>query len=381
MIMKIKSDKIIVENKIVQGIIVVKGKQIAEILENDDSDADYNFTGKYVSPGFIDMHTHGAGGYSFASGDSQEIVGGCNFHLQHGTTTILPTVSADYMYNMKAAVQAVHAARKDKDLKANLPGVHLEGPYLSKEQSGAQGNEFIKNPDCTEYKTLLKEYGKDVARWTYAPENDKCQLFCKELIRYNVIPSAGHTNAVFSDMMMAKDCGCRLITHLYSCTSSVTRENGFRRLGVIETAYLDDDIFVEIIADGKHLPKELVKLILKIKGYDKVVVVSDSLAIAGTQIRSGIVNGKEFIVEDGVCKLKNRSAFAGSVATADLLLRFLTHECEVSVPNAVKMMAANPAKLLRLKKGAIVKGYDADIIVFNSECQISDVFVNGEKAI
>ena len=114
--MKIKSDKIIVENKIVQGIIVVKGKQIVEILENDDSDADYNFTGKYVSPGFIDMHTHGAGGYSFASGDSQEIVGGCNFHLQHGTTTILPTVSADYMYNMKAAVQAVHAARKEMNL-------------------------------------------------------------------------------------------------------------------------------------------------------------------------------------------------------------------------------------------------------------------------
>lgn len=379
--MKIKSDKIIIEDKIIGGIIVTEGNRIVEVRKNDDSEADYDFTGKYVSPGFIDMHTHGAGGFSFASSDPQEIVDGCNFHLKHGTTSVLPTVSADYFYNMKSAVKAIHAARGHDGLRSNLLGAHLEGPYLSKEQSGAQGDEFIKNPDYAEYKALLEEYGNDIARWTYAPETDDGQQFCKEIVKYGVIASAGHTNATFEDMEKAKEAGCRLITHLYSCTSSVTRDHGFRKLGVIETAYLDDDIFVEIIADGKHLPKELVEMILKIKGYDKTVVVSDSLAIAGTEIKSGIVNQKEFIVEDGVCKLKDRSAFAGSVATSDMLLKFLTRGCGIAVADAVKMMSANPAKLLGVKKGIIAENYDADLIVFDEEFQISEVFVGGIKVV
>ena len=142
---------------------------------------------------------------------------------------------------------------------------------------------------------------------------------------------------------------------------------------------MHDELYVEIIADGKHLPPELIKMIVKIKGTDKVALITDSLEIAGTDIKEGVMSGTEFIVEDGVCKLKDRSAFAGSVATADTLIRTLVNDCNYEVPTAVKMLTEVPAKILKVNKGMLATGYDADIIVFDQEINISDIFVTGRK--
>ena len=178
---------------------------------------------------------------------------------------------------------------------------------------------------------------------------------------------------------MAIDNGASLITHLYSCTSTITREYGFRSLGVIESAFLRDELYVEIIADGKHLPPELIKMIVKIKGKDKVALITDSLEIAGTDITEGEMSGTPFIVEDGVCKLKDRSAFAGSVATADRLIRVMVEECCFAVAEAAEMLTKVPAEILGVNKGRIVEGYDADLVVFDENITVTDVFVNGEK--
>jgi N-acetylglucosamine-6-phosphate deacetylase len=150
---------------------------------------------------------------------------------------------------------------------------------------------------------------------------------------------------------------------------------------VIETAYLSDDMYVEIIADGKHLPIELIKLILKIKGTDKVALVTDSLALAGTNITAGKTLGTEFIIEDGVCKLADRSAFAGSIATADLLVRTMVKNVGVPIVEAVKMITTVPANILKLNKGTLATGFDADIVVFDEDIRIKNVFVNGENVI
>jgi N-acetylglucosamine-6-phosphate deacetylase len=182
-------------------------------------------------------------------------------------------------------------------------------------------------------------------------------------------------------MKKAVENGCNLITHLYSCTSTVTRNKGFRSLGVIESAYLMDELFVEIIADGKHLPPELIKMIVKIKGADKVCLVTDSLEIAGSNVLSGVMSGVEFEVSDGVCKFKYGTGFAGSIATADMLLKTLIFECGYSVPFAVKMITKTPASLLKLNKGELKAGFDADIVVFDDKINVSNVFVGGEKVI
>ena len=204
--------------------------------------------------------------------------------------------------------------------------------------------------------------------------------FCKYLTTNGIIASAGHTDATYEDMKVTINNGCNLITHLYSCTSTVTRDHGFRNLGVIETAFLRDELFVEIIADGKYLPPDLIKMIVKIKGIDKVALITDSLEIAGTDIKEGVMSGTPFIVEDGVCKLKDRSAFAGSVATANGLIRVMVNDCGYSIPEAVYMMTAVPAKISGLNKGELRVGFDADVIAFDDDINVSDVFIMGKKA-
>lgn len=373
---KIKSDKIIVGESLFDGYIYVENGKIDEITkENRAAEKEYDYTGKYVSAGFIDLHTHGAGGYAFMNSTVEDVIAGCDYHLRHGTTSILPTVSAGEFQTMKNAVVNIHRAKGKT--KANMLGAHLEGPYLSPMQAGAQCPKFITPPVKADYESLIEEYGESIARWTYAPENDENGAFCAFLTERGIIASAGHTDAKYPDMERAIEKGCNLITHLYSCTSTVTRKQGFRSLGVIESAYLRDELYVEIIADGKHLPPDLIKMIVKIKGADKVALITDSLEIAGTDVREGVMSGTEFIVEDGVCKLKDRSAFAGSVATADTLIRTLVNDCGFALPTAVKMLTEVPAKILSVKKGKIEKGYDADIIVFDDDVQVGDVFVGG----
>lgn len=376
---KIKSDKIIIGETLFDGYVYAVDGKIAEITkQNKQTDEAYDYTGKYVSAGFIDMHTHGAGGHAFTDSEAEDVIAGCDYHFAHGTTTIVPTISAGAFEKMKRAVSNIDKAKKSGMAKGNILGAHLEGPYLSAKQCGAQCPAFITPPREEEYKSLIEQYGASITRWTYAPEQDKNGRFCKYLTENRVLVSAGHTDAKYGDMQTAIENGCNLITHLYSCTSTVTRDHGFRSLGVIETAFLREELYVEIIADGKHLPPELIKMIIGIKGTDKVALVTDSLAITGTDIKEGIMSGTEFIVEDGVCKLKDRSAFAGSIATADILIKTLVKECGFCVPEAVKMMTETPAKILKINKGFLSKGRDADIIVFDDNIKIEQIFMGGK---
>ena len=378
MITKIKSDRIITPDGVIAGYIGIQNGNILCVgAEDFPADISYDFTGKFVSPGFIDLHTHGAGGHAFLDSTAEDVLLGCEYHLRHGTTSILPTVSAAPFARMRQAVVNIHEAKNSGKAASHIVGAHMEGPYLSAAQCGAQCPDFITPSVPADYEALVEDFGESIARWTYAPENDPDGSFCGYLTRRGILASAGHTDAKYPDMARAIENGCRLVTHLYSCTSTVTRHHGYRSLGVIESAFLRDELFVELIADGSHLPKELVQMIVKIKGADKVALITDSLHIAGTDIREGIMGGTSFIVEDGVCKLRDRSAFAGSVATADRLLRFAVEDCGFDMVTAVSMLTAVPAKILGLNKGLIASGMDADLAVFDDEFNVDCVFVSG----
>lgn len=377
---EIKSNRIITPDGLFDGYVYIDKEKIDCVTaKRKTADEKYDFTDLFVSAGFIDIHTHGGGGFPFVNGTKEDVVRGANVHLRHGTTSIVPTVSAAPFPIMKKAVANIAAAMKDENSKSNILGAHLEGPYLSAAQCGAQCPDFITEPIEKDYKGLIEKYGEFISRWTYAPEKDVDGAFCKYLTSHGIIASAGHTDARYDDMKTAIDNGCNLITHLYSCTSTVTRDHGFRSLGVIESAFLRDELYVEIIADGKHLPPELIEMIVKIKGIDKVVAVTDSLEIADTDIKTGVMSGTPFMVEDGVCKLKDRSAFAGSIATADKLVRVLVKDCGYDVASAVKTVTSVPAEILKLDKGELSRGKDADVIVFDEDINVKSVFVGGEK--
>ena len=375
---RIKSNRIILEDRLFDGYVYVENGIITDVTtEERPADEVFDMTGYYVSPGFIDIHTHGGGGYRF-EGSTEEIINGCNFHLKHGATSICPTVSAASFASMAASAANVKEAMADPRVQSTIIGVHMEGPYLSGKQAGAQCPAHITPPMEGDYLPFLEENASVIARWTYAPENDTGEAFAKALKQHGIIASAGHTDAMYADMLRAFEQGCRLVTHLYSCTSTVTRDHGFRRLGVIETAYLMDGMYVEIICDGKHLPPELIQLIFKIKGPERIALVTDSLALAGTDQTHGFMQETEFIIEDGVCKLMDRSAFAGSIATADRLVRVAVKEAGIPLPDAIRMITATPAKIMNLsRKGRIARGMDADLVVFDEDIRIEQVFAKG----
>ena len=378
MMIKIKSDRIITPAGIFAGYIGIEDSKILCVTAEDfSSDILFDFTGKFVSPGFIDLHTHGAGGHAFLDSTAEDVLLGCEYHLRHGTTSILPTVSAAPFERMRQAVANIHKAKNCDRAPSHIIGAHMEGPYLSAAQCGAQCPDFITPPIAEDYEALITEFEDSIARWTYAPENDTDGSFCAYLTGHGILASAGHTDAKYPDMAQAIADGCKLVTHLYSCTSTITRDHGYRSLGVIESAFLRDELYVELIADGSHLPKELVQMIVKIKGADKVALITDSLHIAGTDVTEGVMGGTAFIVEDGVCKLRDRSAFAGSVSTADQLLAFAVQDCGFDMVTAVSMLTAVPAEILGLPKGKIEAGLDADLTIFDSDFQVSDVFVSG----
>ena len=379
---RIKSNRIITGNELFNGYVYYDGEKIVDVTDKElPFDEEYDAGDNYVSAGFIDIHTHGGGGYPF-EGEVDDIVMGVNFHLTHGTTSICPTISAAPIDDMRRSLDNVRGAMNDERVLADIIGAHLEGPYLSTAQTGAQAGACITLPVKNDYESIVKEYKGVLARWTYAPENDENAEFAMAMRDSDVVTSAGHTNAKYSDMKRALGAGCGLVTHLYSCTSTVTRDHGFRSLGVIESTFLEDGLVAEIIADGKHLPPELIRMIYKIKGADGIVAVTDSLSLAGTDVKVGRMSSTDFIIEDGVCKLLDRSAFAGSIATADILLRVLTKEVGIPLTEAIKFMTANPAKVMRLnKKGSISKGKDADFTVFDDDVNIRGVFVGGRKVV
>lgn len=380
MITRIKSSRIITPEGLFSGYVYLDETQILQVTAEElPCERTYDFDDQYVSPGFIDLHVHGGNGKDFCQSSPQEVAAAADFHLRHGTTTIVPTITSVSFDAMERALENIRVCVNEGYQQANIAGVHLEGPYFSPLQCGAQNPDKILTPQKEAYGPLLERHGDLIKRWSYAPEVDRDLAFVKALVRHDVIPAIGHSDAIYDDCMAAYGQGCKLVTHLYSCTSTITRVGGYRRLGVLETAYLLDDMDVEIIADGKHLPPELIRMICKIKGYDHVCLVTDAIQAAGTTQTQGDLAGVPYVIDDGVAKLLDRSAFAGSIATTDRLLRVCVQQAGIPVLDAVRMLTENPARILRLNAGRLATGMRPDLVVFDDDVQLHAVFAGGKQ--
>jgi N-acetylglucosamine-6-phosphate deacetylase len=338
--------------------------------------------GLYVSPGFIDIHTHGAGGADFMDGDIESIYTACRAHFRHGTTTILPTLLGGGRAAMTGLLELFDHVDAGLPGMPHIPGVHLEGPYFAKAHKGAQDEKYLRNPDPAEYGEILGRSDK-ILRWSFAVELPGGRDFLKFLKEHGVIASLAHSDATCADVEEAVRRGLAALTHFYSCMNSVRRVNAYRVAGAVEAGYLLDDLFVEVIADGAHLPAELLRLIYKIKGPGRICLVTDSMRAAGMPDGSYILGprdtGLAVIVEDGVAKMPDRSCFAGSVATADRLVRTMRDLAGVPLHEAVRMAAQTPAALLGLAgtKGSLEPGMDADLAIFDEDIQIYAVMAGG----
>ena len=372
---RLTNGKVVSDGKVLEGVdILVENGIIKDVVPTAPSEAAIDLKGNYIAPGFIELHCHGAMGYEFIDGTEEAYFKICEKHAKHGTKVMYATFSAADFKKLYKALEAFEKVKND--LPLDVPGVHLEGPYFAPEMSGAQNPEFIHEPRAEEYVPIIARFGHLISRWSYAPELDKDNKFLDYLTSHEIIPAIGHSAAEYSHLLPAFEKGNRLVTHLYSCTSTITRHGGFRHLGIIETAYLLDDMYVEAIADGCHLPPELLRLIVKLKGTDRVALITDATRAGGMtaeEFNGGDSGGMKFIIEDGVAKLPDRTAFAGSIATADQLLQ-RTVAAGISIPDTVKMMTETPANIMGLKtKSKIAKGFDADFTVFDKDLNIVDL--------
>jgi N-acetylglucosamine-6-phosphate deacetylase len=383
---KIFNGKIITPYRIIpNGTVLVKDGVIVEVAAGDiavEGIKEIDAKGQFIAPGFIDLHVHGGGGHDFMDGSETAFLEVAKIHARYGTTSMLPTTLTSEHEDLMQTIELYQVANEKNTSGAQFLGLHLEGPYFAMNQRGAQDPRYIRDPDPEEYQQILS-HTSVIKRWSAAPELKGAIEFGKYITSRGVLASLAHTDAIYEEVLEAFENGYTLATHLYSGMSGVTRRNAFRYAGAIESAFIIDEMNVEIIADGIHLPSPLLKLIYKIKGPDRIALITDAMRAAGMgpgeSILGGLKNGLKVIVEDGVAKLPDRSSFAGSIATADRLVWNMVKMADVPLIEAIRMITVTPAKIIGVadKKGALVAGKDADIVIFNEDIEIQATIIKG----
>lgn len=384
---KIINGKIITPYRIIPaGCVCIENGKICDVSEKniDFPDAEImDVKGYYISPGFIDLHTHGAGGSDFMDGTADAYLQIAETHARHGVTGLYPTTLASANEELFKTFEIYRRAKIQNIQGASFLGFHLEGPYFAMSQRGAQDPKYIRNPQQDDYLAILNATD-DIARWSAAPELKGSKEFAETLVSRNILPAIAHSDAIYEEVVPAFDWGFTHVTHLYSAMSGVCRRNCFRYAGIIEASYLMDDMTVEIIADGVHLPASLLRLIYKIKGPGRIALITDSMRAAGMpdgkSILGSLVGGQEVVVEDGVAKLPDRTAFAGSVATADRLVRTMLRLAETPLSETIQMISSTPARIMGIDKtkGSLTKGKDADVVIFDGDINIKMTVVGGK---
>lgn len=377
--------RIVTMNEIIENGVCVFLDGIIEYIgvKTQEADCTINAKNQYLIPGFIDLHCHGGDGLEFMDASAEEMDKIAQFHLSHGTTTMLATTLAASNEETKSVLRTFQEY-KEKYPCGTLKGVHMEGPWLNPEQCGAQNIDYMKTPNADELKKIKEEY-PFVLRVGVAPELKGGLQFGMCSKKLGIVASVAHTNADFQGIARAKENGYTLMTHLYSGMKGVTRKNSFRIAGAVEAGLYFDDLFIEIIADGRHLPQELLQFIYKCKGADNICLITDAIRAGGmpngTQTVIGsLKNGLPVIVEDDVAKLLDRQSFAGSTATADRLYRTMAQAIGKDMVALSKMASLTPARVMGwTDRGEIAVGKRADMLLINEELEIEKIIFGGNS--
>ena len=235
-----------------------------------------------------------------------------------------------------------------------------------------------------EVERLLKTADGDILRWDAAPELKGADEFARCMTDNGILCAIAHSNADSEETQRGIDCGFSHVTHFYNAVTTYHKEGQTVYGGIVEAAYLNSGVTVELICDGKHIPRDILRLALKIKGVNSVAAITDAMRLSGTDMRQGklgsLANGTDVIADDGVAKLPDMSSFAGSVATMDRCLKVLCLDYGISLTDASVMLSGTPARLSRLgdTKGRIQNGMDADMVLVNREMAVTGVISNGK---
>lgn len=360
------------------GSIVIRDNKILEVTNCDLAIIGATIIdakGMYIVPGGIELHAHGGGGRDFMEGSEDAFREAVNAHMMHGTTSIYPTLSSSTIPMIREAAATTEKLMAEKD--SPILGLHLEGHYFNMKMAGGQLPENIKNPDPNEYIPLLEETNC-IKRWDAAPELPGAMQFGKYITSKGILASVGHTQAEYDDILSAYEVGYTHATHFYNAMPGFHKRREYKYEGTVESIYLIDDMTVEVVADGIHVPPTILRLVHKVKGVERTCLITDALACAASN--SDTAFDPRVIIEDGVCKLADHSALAGSIATMDRLIRTMVQKAEIPLEDTIRMISETPAKIMGIydRKGSLQRGKDADILILDKDLEVRAVWAMGK---
>jgi N-acetylglucosamine-6-phosphate deacetylase len=365
--------RVILPHQIVPArAVVVDGTEIVGVVDAGtlgDEVERFDVGGRYVAPGLIDIHTHGALGHTFNEPTREAYTSITAENVARGVTSLLATIATAPIDDMESCLKFARQWMNEPHAGAQVLGVHLEGPYFSPAEKGAQDPASIRTPDDGTAEVLLGHHGV-IRIMTYAPELPGALELTARLAALGITPAAGHSSARDKDVLAAMRLGLCHAVHIWSGQSVTVREGPWRRPGLLEATLAFDELTAEMIADNRHLPATLMKLAYKSKGADRLCVVSDATSGAGMPDGARFRMGKmEYQVRDGVGMLLDHTAFAGSTTLLNQMVPLLTRVVGIPLVEAIRMATLTPARIVGMdyRKGSLEPGKDADIAIFEDD--------------
>ena len=377
MLTQIINGKILTANGWLEGgSIILCDSKILEIANSDLPRVGatiIDVKGDYILPGFVAMNIHGGGGHAYKEGTREAFDIATDVHLKHGATTIFPTIytaKTEKIYNSVKVCEEVMG-----EGKTVVKGIHIAGPYFNPQM--VKSFPGAKNPDKEEYLQILASTNC-IKRWDISPELPGAYEMAKILKWKNIVAAITHTQAEFEVVRDAYEAGFTHVSQLYNAMPGFHKRGEYKYEGTVESVFLMDDMSVEVTADGKHLPGTILRLVYKLKGVEMMSLVTNALKYAGYD--GDVEPDSDFIIEDGVCKLKDHSSLAGSIATMDRSVRVAV-ESGIPFEDAVRMASATPAKVMGCydRVGSLEEGKDADVVLMNKDYDVTGVWSAGTR--
>ena len=373
--MLIKNCKLVYLDRIEEGSVLIENGKIKEInpscMPNDNV---IDGKGLYLSPGFIDVHIHGAGGHDTMNGTYESLNIIASTIAKHGTTSFTPTTMTVAKEDIRKAIYAIKEAKIKGTDGAVVLGAHLEGPFISPKAIGAQNPNFLIEPSVENFTDMVGDAEDAVVSITMAPEVDGAKELASHLTNKGILCSIGHTKATYNEAIEGIKCGFCHSTHLFNAMTPFTH----REPGVVGATF-DTDITTETISDGIHISYPALRTAYKQKGTDKVLLVTDAMEACGMKDGMYSLGGQPVEVKNGAARLESGS-LAGSILTLDKAVNNVYKNSDYPLYEVVKMASYNGAKHCKVqdRKGLIKEGYDADLVLFDEDINVKMTIVEGK---
>ena len=331
--------------------------------------------GMYIVPGFVAMNIHGAAGHDFKEGTEEAFRAAIAAHQRYGVTTLFPTISASPFSVIRQGVAVCEKLMAEPG--SPVMGLHLEGPYLNPKMAGDLFREVVREPEVEEYRALIEET-HCVRRWDASPELPGAMDFAKYLRGKGVLVGILQTEAEFDRIREAYEAGFTHAAQFYNAMPGFHKRREYKYEGTVESVYLMDGMTVEVIADGRHLPSTILRLVYKLKGIERTCLVTD--AVAYTANGGKQPDDPRVVIDDGVCKLADHSALVGSIATTDQLIRTMVEKAKIPLADAIRMASETPARLMGVydRVGSLQRGKCADVLIMDRKLNIRQVWSKGQ---